>query len=53
MMLAEDAVDAITGEIVAEEGTKITERLLIRSRMRQFRIWVEDEETEISRFFPT
>ena len=37
-VLAEDVVSPLTGEVVAEKGTKITARLLTRSRIRRLSI---------------
>ena len=45
-ILAEDAVSAITGEVVAEKGTKITREIadMIQNAAVSY-IWVEGEET--------
>ena len=45
-ILAEDAVSAITGEVVAEKGTKITREIadMIQNAAVPY-IWVESEET--------
>ena len=45
-ILAEDAVSAITGEVVAEKGTKITREIadMIQNAAVPY-IWVEGEET--------
>ena len=52
-VLAEDVASAITGEVIAEAGTKITRELQKQSRMQQFRMCgsINRKRREVSRFF--